>query len=281
MAVTRQQLFGKLDFRTLTQNPDFKEDSVREVIILPILKELGYSQENIVRSKALQHPFLKIGSKKRPINLVPDYALKVENNFAWVLDAKAPNQKIINDDNVEQVYSYATHPEIRSNYFSLCNGLEFSVFRTNDTEKPVLFFSIDEIEHHWKDLQLFLSPNSFQVGKNLTYDTTNATAKPTGFDYATRPLLEEIEVKKRAAKRHFGVHGYFTKQTWNVVADYIKNFSKPGDLVLDPFGGSGVTAIEALMNNRKGINIDINPMAVFFSAISDCSYKANRIDRSI
>jgi hypothetical protein len=76
------------------------------------------------------------------------------------------------------------------------------------------------------------------------------TPKRGGFDYATRPLLEEIPVKKQQAKRHFGVHGYFTKQSWNVVAEYIKNFSKPGDLVLDPFGGSGVTAIEAMMNNR-------------------------------
>ena len=263
MTVTKQQLFGDLDFRTISENPDFKEDSVREVIILPILKGLGYTQDDIVRSKTLQHPFLKIGSKKRPINLVPDYALKVENNFAWVLDAKAPNQKIINDDNVEQVYSYATHPEIRSTYFALCNGLEFSVFRTNDTEKPVLFFQVDEIEHHWEELKMVLSPNSFQIGKTFTYDTTNATAKPTGFDYATRPLLEEITAKKQAVKRHFGVHGYFTKQSWNIVAEYIKNFSKPGDLVLDPFGGSGVTTIEALMNNRKGINIDLNPMAIF------------------
>src|SRR5690606_35564181 len=36
-----------------------------------------------------------------------------------------------------------------------------------------------------------------------------------------------------------------------------------GDIVLDPFGGSGVTAIEALMNNRKAINIDLNPLAIF------------------
>lgn len=257
-------LFGNLDFRTIADNPDFKEDSVREVIILPILKALQYPQQDIIRSKTLQHPFLKIGSKKRPVNLVPDYALKVENNFAWVLDAKAPNQKIINDENVEQVYSYATHPEIRSNYFALCNGLEFSLFRTNDTDKPILFFPIDEIEKNWGNLSLYLSPNSFQVGKNFTYDTTIATAKPKGdFDYSNRPLLEEIPVRKQQAKRHFGVHGYFTKQTWNVVADYIKNFSKPGDLVLDPFGGSGVTAVEALMNNRSAISIDINPMAVF------------------
>jgi DNA modification methylase len=33
--------------------------------------------------------------------------------------------------------------------------------------------------------------------------------------------------------------------------------------VLDPFGGSGVTAVEALMNRRKAINIDLNPIAIF------------------
>lgn len=259
--ITRRQLFGDLNFKQIATNPDFKEDSVREVIILPILKELGYTQENIIRSKTLQHPFLKIGSKKRPVNLVPDYALKVENNFAWVLDAKAPNQKIINDENVEQVYSYASHPEIRSNYFTLCNGLEFSLFRTSDTDKPILFFTVEDIEQYWNELKMFLSPNSFQVGKNFVYEPT--AKYKSGFDYNDRPLLEEIPVKKQQAKRHFGVHGYFTKQSWNVVAEYIKNFSKPGDLVLDPFGGSGVTAIEALMNNRNAINIDLNPMAVF------------------
>ena len=33
--------------------------------------------------------------------------------------------------------------------------------------------------------------------------------------------------------------------------------------MLDPFGGSGITAVEALMNNRRAITIDINPMSVF------------------
>jgi DNA modification methylase len=263
--INKINLFGNFDFQNLAYDTDFKEDSVREVVVLPILNALGYTQDNIVRSKSLQHPFLKIGSKKRPINLVPDYVLKVENNFAWVLDAKAPNQKIKNDDNVEQVYSYATHPEIRSTYFALCNGLEFSLFRTGDTGKPILFFLINEIEQYWSDLKLYLSPDSFQVGKNFTYDTTTATAKPKGqFDYSNRPLLEEItELKRQSAKRHKGVHGYFTRQVWKVVSEYIRNFSKPGDLVLDPFGGSGVTAIEALMNNRRAISIDINPMPVF------------------
>ena len=65
--ITKEKLFGKIDVKTISQNPDFKEDSVREVIIHPILRELGYEESNIIRSKTLKHPFLKIGSKKRKI----------------------------------------------------------------------------------------------------------------------------------------------------------------------------------------------------------------------
>ncbi len=116
------------DFTQLN-SPDFKEDSVREILILPLLFALGYQNQHIVRSKTLQHPFLKIGSKKRPINLIPDYLLKVEDSYAWVLDAKAPNQNIKTGDNVEQVFSYSIHPEIRTKFFALCNGRAFSLLR--------------------------------------------------------------------------------------------------------------------------------------------------------
>ena len=259
----KQALFGNFDFSQITLKNDFKEADVRAVIIDPILKELGFTHQNIIRERPLKSPFLRTGSKKRAVNLIPDYVLKVENGFAWVLDAKSPNQKIVNDDNVEQVYSYATHPEIRSNYFALCNGLEFACFRTTETDKPIFYFHINEIDDYWQTLQKTLSPDSFQSGKTFTYEIKREINKEQNFDYLKRPLLEEIPVKKRAVKRHFGVHGYFTRQSWDIVNTYIRNFSQPGDLVLDPFGGSGVTTVEALVTNRKAINIDINPMAVF------------------
>lgn len=257
----KEQLFGNLDFHKIENDSDFKEDSVREIIILPILKHLGYDNTNIVHSKTLNHPYLKIGSNKKiPVKLVPDCLMKVENNFAWILDAKSPKQKVTDNENVEQVYSYAIHPEVRSNYFALCNGLEFALYRQDKINIPILYFQINEIEQYIDELIKYLSPNSFQIGKKYVYDIPHKTEN---FDYTNRPLLTELKVKKQQSKRHFGVHGYFTKQAWNVVADYIKNFTKPGDTVLDPFGGSGITAVEAIMNRRKGIHIDINPMAVF------------------
>ena len=257
----KKELFNNFNFKKITDDANFKEDSVREVIILPILKKLGYKQQNIIRSKTLQHPFFKLGSNKKiPIRLIPDYCLQIKDSFALVLDAKSPNKKTDNDDNLQQVYGYAAHPEIRSTYFALCNGLEFVLYKTNNENTPVLQFAVEEIDEYWTVLEKYLSPSSFQTGKSIVYEPIY---KNKDFNYAKRPLLKEIEVKKRASRRHFGVHGYFTKQSWNVVAEYIKNFSKKGDLVLDPFGGSGVTAIEAMMNERRGINIDINPLAIF------------------
>jgi DNA modification methylase len=62
---------------------------------------------------------------------------------------------------------------------------------------------------------------------------------------------------------HFKSHPYFTKQASNVVATYIEHYSKVGDTILDPFGGTGVTAIEALRLKRKAVIVDINPLACF------------------
>ena len=257
-----KNILDDFDFRQL-DSPDFKEDSIREVIILPILYKLGYNNSQIVRSKSLEHPFIKIGSQKRNINLIPDYLMKVENNYAWVLDAKSPNENIKSGYNVEQVYSYSMHPEIRTKFFALCNGKEFVLFR-QDEKEPLLYFNMIDIENYWEELSGILSPDSFQIGKKYTYQRYKLQSnKIKDFNYFDRPLLEEIPVRKRAAKRHFGVHGYFTKQSWNVVKEYILNFTQPGDLILDPFGGSGITAIEAMMADRKAIHIDLNPMSEF------------------
>jgi len=49
-----------------------------------------------------------------------------------------------------------------------------------------------------------------------------------------------------------------------VVQAYIKHFAPEKEsTVLDPFGGSGVTAIEAVVLGRRGIHVDINPLANF------------------
>ena len=79
------------------------------------------------------------------------------------------------------------------------------------------------------------------------------------------PIQSAIPADRQGAKRHYGVHPYFTRRPYNVVRQYILQYSRECDIVLDPFGGSGVTAIEAFLENRVGIQNDINPLANFIS----------------
>jgi DNA modification methylase len=79
------------------------------------------------------------------------------------------------------------------------------------------------------------------------------------------PIESAVAADRQGAKRHYGVHPYFTRRPYNVVRKYILNYSKERDVVLDPFGGSGVTPIEAFLENRSGIQNDINPLANFIA----------------
>lgn len=86
------------------------------------------------------------------------------------------------------------------------------------------------------------------------------------FNYAEIPTITRyITPQKQATKRHYGSHQYFTKRAWNVIHAYIENFTRPGDLVCDPYGGTGVTVIEALVLNRKGLYVDISDWARFLA----------------
>jgi 16S rRNA G966 N2-methylase RsmD len=256
-------IVGTFDLGAL-DDPDFKEDAVREEFTRPLLVRLGYASSGdskIIRSKSLANPFVTIGTTKRPIRQVPDYLLSVGGKYRWTLDAKAPKETITSGKHIEQAYSYAIHPDIRVEYFALCNGRAFALFDIRQAA-PLLHFPMRELEDNWRAIYGFLAAATFR-------DKTKAAPRtPTklkaDFDYLTiKPPPEITAFHKQAAKRYHGVHPYFTRQVWSVVQRYVGTFTRPGDLVIDPFGGSGVTLIESLIMGRKAIQIDLNPLPNF------------------
>jgi len=73
---------------------------------------------------------------------------------------------------------------------------------------------------------------------------------------------------EKAKAWHYKIHPYYTKQPSNVVGEYIRHFCPDNGLVVDPFCGSGVTAIEALTNRRRAVCVDLDPLAVFITRMT-------------
>jgi hypothetical protein len=157
-------MFEDFDFRVL-DDPSFKEDAVREELIAPLLRRLGYlpsGRLKVVRSRALLHPFVMIGSKRYPINIIPDYTLLVDDEPLLVLDAKAPNEPIVKSHHVEQVFSYAIHPEVRCNTYSLCNGRDLVLYDVRRSG-PIFRIPVADMDRRWAEVVRAFDPRTLRL----------------------------------------------------------------------------------------------------------------------
>ncbi len=256
-------MLENFDF-SLLESKDFKEDSVRAFIIDKILEALGFVLKNdkkpqkleMVLSKTLKAQ-IQIGSNTTiQKDLTPDYMLFVEGKAHCILDAKAPNVKIHKDSKAEkQAKSYLlAYP---SPFYALCNGKSFVLFKA-DTQETLLEIDIEkELNSKFNALKNF-------IATPLNSAPTPKKSKQSDEWYLSREIPKiRTKTEKRAKARHYGCLAYFTRQSWDIVTDNIKAFTAEGDVVLDSFGGSGVSAIEAMMNGRLGIHTDLNPLSIF------------------
>ena len=97
---------------------------------------------------------------------------------------------------------------------------------------------------------------SFVEAKGTPYD-------PATDAYDVPAFNQPIETTKAAAI--YNMHVYWSKKPHQAIRQYIRHYTKPGDIVLDPFCGSGGTAVSALLDGRKAIAIDRSPAATFIT----------------
>jgi hypothetical protein len=179
-----RSVFESFDFCVL-DDPTFKEDAVREELVAPLLRRLGYmpsGEVRVQRSKALTHPFVRIGTRKHNVKIIPDYTLWYGDTALLVLDAKSPSESVERSEHVEQAYSYAIHPEVRARHYALCNGRRLVVFDTNEWD-AILDVQIHEVDSRWADVQRVLLPRHLKepILRNLKPDLGLAVLQ-MGFD---------------------------------------------------------------------------------------------------
>jgi DNA modification methylase len=76
-------------------------------------------------------------------------------------------------------------------------------------------------------------------------------------------------------------HGYYSypaKFIPQLAARLIKELTVEGDVIADPFMGSGTTIVEAIVNSRRAIGVDINPVAYLASKVKSTPLDPNLLD---
>lgn len=77
---------------------------------------------------------------------------------------------------------------------------------------------------------------------------------------ASASLPKRIDVRKTS--NAYRAHSYHTKVPPEAITPFIDAFTSAGDVVLDPFCGSGMTGVAALMSGRRALLSDLSPAAV-------------------
>ena len=74
----------------------------------------------------------------------------------------------------------------------------------------------------------------------------------------------------------FRTHSYHTKVPPAAIRPFLRAFSQPGDLVFDPFCGSGMTGVACLLEGRDALLSDLSPAAVHIATnyTTPCDVKA-------
>ncbi|HTB21728.1 MAG TPA: DNA methyltransferase [bacterium] len=82
----------------------------------------------------------------------------------------------------------------------------------------------------------------------------------------------------------YGMHRYFARRPYSIFAAMVSHYSQPGDVILDPFCGGGVTLVEGILQKRRVIGFDLNPIATYVTKmelsdvdLEDLDLEVNRL----
>jgi DNA modification methylase len=87
-------------------------------------------------------------------------------------------------------------------------------------------------------------------------------------------LIDVNDIRyNREYSRVAKLHKYWSRKPWFIIDQYLHKYSNENQLVLDPFCGSGIIGLQAILAKRKFIGYDLNPFAAFLAKNSiDLSY---------
>lgn len=110
--------------------------------------------------------------------------------------------------------------------------------------------------------------DSKKSGKAPSKDDTlegflNSAVEDGAEPVVLEPYSEDVSAGKNTYT--YDAHPYHTKVPPQGIVPVIRHYTRPGDVVLDPFCGSGMTGVAAGSIGRRSVLMDLSPAATFIA----------------
>ena len=100
-------------------------------------------------------------------------------------------------------------------------------------------------------------------GNSATSTTATFSHRwPSSEDNGDRGRIVARPVAAGKTGSAYNAHSYPTKVPPEAIEPYIERFTSPGQVILDPFCGSGMTGLAAVRRGRQAILNDLSPLAI-------------------
>lgn len=108
--------------------------------------------------------------------------------------------------------------------------------------------------------------DKFMEIHDLNMDENLLNSQPLINECSPNEITEKIKqlgvIKVSVHTPVYTMHKFWARRPWGVFRKIILMFTKPGNVILDPFAGGGVALVEGLITRRRVIAVDLNPLAV-------------------
>jgi adenine-specific DNA-methyltransferase len=204
----------------------------------------------------------KFEAKKKVACVITDPPFGVDNlsNSAVTVEGKANATKILNDETPEQA-------------ISIFQDVMDVLLPCTLPDSDLYIFTAHQVLREWLDVADSLSRHGFKRSAILVWEKdgpgmgdTRARSWGQGMEFILflkKGRREATDQRRNGIlyvpqeRPHLLFHPH--QKPTALIELFIKHSTNPGDLIVDPFGGSGSTVRAARNLNRHGIGIELDP----------------------
>jgi len=154
----------------------------------------------------------------------------------------------------DQVYSSVLRDVMASNYSA--SGITMPMI-----EERCQVLGIDEVGGLWQS-QTKDNPSDKQETFVEGYLSRPEELPKSSSEETCESSIPSVRVEGGRNSSFYMAHSYHTKVPPEAIQPFIEHYTRPGDVVLDPFCGSGMTGVAAALTGRRAMLNDISPAAV-------------------